>query len=453
LRGLKLLRGRARAENSDMKRWTVVLAGFLVVLGPGAIYSFSLLSQPLAAAFGWVPSDVTWAFALANFFFAVGALAGGVISDRFGVRLVAAAGVVMWAAGYALCGTLTWSHSIFMLYLFYGVIAGFGCGVAYIAALAAAIRWFSGARGLGGGFVMMGFGLGSFVYSAAVRHWPPFASITSAAQSYGAGLTAANAAHVPFDPAPFLMPQAAVAQLMSLFLFSGAAFAVVCGFVTLLLAVPPAEEAGTAPRGRQFTLAQMLGDARFYIIWAMLFLNIFGGVTMISNIVPIMHELTAMPIADAAGVYGFLAILNGLGRLFWGALSDRIGRRWTFATLFGGQALAFFALDADHDAIVVVVAIALLLFCYGGGFGTMPAYNADFYGTKHFGANYGAQMSAFGLAAVFGTYFISTMRELSGSFAGLMQPISIVLLIAIFFPLITESPNRAGATSEPSPAM
>jgi Gpi18-like mannosyltransferase len=82
----------------------------------------------------------------------------------------------------------------------------------------------------------------------------------------------------------------------------------------------------------------------------------------------------------------------------------------------------------------------------------MPAYNADFYGTKHFGANYGAQISAFGLAAVLGTYFISTMRELSGSFAGLMQPISIVLLIAIFFPLIMESPKRAGSTGEPSPA-
>jgi MFS family permease len=436
-----------------MKRWIVVLAGFFVVLGPGAIYSFSLLSQPLAAAFGWLPADVTWAFALANFSLAIGALAGGAISDRFGVRLVAAAGVFMWSLGYALCGTLVHSHSIFMLYLFYGVIAGFGCGLAYIAALAAAIRWFPDARGLGGGFVMMGFGLGSFVYSGAVRQWGPFGSITSAGQNYAAGLTAAAAAHVPFDAAQYLMPKPALDQLMSLFTISGVAFAVVCGLVTLLLALPPAGDPAFEPRGRQFTLPQMLGDARFYIIWAMLFLNIFGGVTVISNVVPIMHELTAVPVADAAGMYGLLAILNGLGRLFWGALSDRIGRRWTFAVLFGGQALAFFALDADHDTIVVVGAIAVLLFCYGGGFGTMPAYNADFYGTKHFGANYGAQISAWGLAAVLGTYFISTMRELSGSFAGLMQPISIVLLIAIFFPLITESPKRAGSTNEASPAM
>jgi MFS family permease len=187
-------------------------------------------------------------------------------------------------------------------------------------------------------------------------------------------------------------------------------------------------------------------------VWAILFLNVFGGVTMISNIVPIMHELTGMPLADVAGLYGLLAILNGLGRFAWGTLSDRIGRRLTFALLFGGQALAFFVLDSDRDPIVVTAAIALLLFCYGGGFGAMPAFNADFFGTKHFGSNYGAHLSAFGLAAVFGTYFISTMRELSGSFVGLMQPISIVLLIAIFFPLITEN-AKPGVEAEPSPAL
>jgi MFS family permease len=435
-----------------MKRWIVAIAGFLVVLGPGAIYSFSLLSQPLAAAFGWAPTDVTWAFALANFFLAVGALVGGAIADRFGVRLVAAVGVALWAAGYALCGTLVQSHSIFMLYLFYGVIAGLGCGMAYIAALSAAIRWFPASRGLGGGFVMMGFGLGSFVYSNVVRQWPPFATITSAAQTYVGGLAAATAAHVPFNAGQYLMPQATVGSLMTVFLYSGIAFAAISGLVTLLLAVPPADDSAFEPKGRQYTLPQMLGDARFYIIWAMLFLNIFGGVTMISNIVPIMHELSGMPIADAAGMYGFLAILNGLGRLFWGSLSDRIGRRITFALLFGGQALAFFVLDSDREPIVVAAAIAVLLFCYGGGFGTMPAFNADFYGTKHFGSNYGAQISAWGLAAVFGTYFISTMRELSGSFAGLMQPISIVLLIAIFFPLITEN-TKSGGKPEPSPAL
>jgi MFS family permease len=435
-----------------MKRWIVALAGFFVVLGPGAIYSFSLLSQPLAAAFGWAPTDVTWAFALANFFLAVGALIGGAIADRVGVRLVAAAGVFLWALGYALCGTLTQSHSIFMLYLFYGVIAGLGCGMAYIAALSAAIRWFPAARGLGGGFVMMGFGLGSFVYSNVVRQWSPFASITASAQAYVAALGSATAARVPFNAAANLMPADSVHALMSVFVVSGIVFAVVCGLVTVLLALPPADDPAYAPEGRQFTLRQILGDARFYIVWAMLFLNIFGGVTMISNIVPIMHELTGMPIADAAGLYGMLAIVNGLGRLFWGSLSDRIGRRLTFAMLFGGQALAFFVLDSDREPVVVACAIATLLFCYGGGFGTMPAFNADFFGTKNFGANYGAQISAWGLAAVFGTYFISTMRELSGSFAGLMQPISIVLLIAIFFPLITEDPKR-GAPGEASPAL
>jgi MFS family permease len=435
-----------------MKRWIVALAGFVVVLGPGAIYSFSLLSQPLASAFGWVPNEVTWAFALANFFLAVGGFVGGTLSDRFGARFVGLAGVLLWATGYALCSTLAQSHSIFMLYLFYGVMGGFGCGMAYISALNAVIRWFPAARGFGGGFVMMGFGLGSFVYSQLVKHWAPFGSITSAAQGYMTSLAQATASHVPFDPSAVMMPAASVDQLMSLFRISGIGFAVVSGIVALVLAFPPVEEVKYVPEGRQYTLRQMLGDARFYIIWAVLFLNVFGGVTMISNIVPIMNELTGMTMGDAAGLYGFLAILNGVGRLAWGSISDRIGRRATFALLFGAQALAFFVLDSDRDPAVIAGALAVLLFCYGGGFGTMPAFNADFFGTKHFGANYGANLSAYGFAAVFGTYFISTIRELSGSFNGLMQPISIVLLIAIFFPLITESPKRRAAPAEPSPA-
>jgi OFA family oxalate/formate antiporter-like MFS transporter len=257
---------------------------------------------------------------------------------------------------------------------------------------------------------------------------------------------------VAFDPSAVLMSKATVDQLMWLFIASGIVFAVVSSFVALLLQFPPAADERYEPQGRQFTLPQMLADARFYIIWAVLFLNIFGGVTVISNIVPIMHELTGMATADAAGIFGLLAFLNGVGRLVWGSISDRIGRRAAFALIFGGQALAFFVLDSNRDPSVVIVAISVLLFCYGGGFGTMPAFNADLFGTKHFGANYGAQISAWGLAAVFGTYFLSTMRELSGSFAGLMQPVSIVLLIAIFFPLITEAPKRRRGAAEVSPA-
>ncbi|GAC1543647.1 MAG: hypothetical protein NVS3B16_10330 [Vulcanimicrobiaceae bacterium] len=419
-----------------MKRWTIAIGGLICVLGPGVLYSFSLLSSALSAAFGWTPGDVTWGFALANLFLALGGLAGGIAVDRVQPRITAVIGIALWAGGYALCGTLAQTHAIQLFYLYYGVIGGFGCGVAYISALATIVRWFPDRRGFGGGLVIMGFGLGSFVYGAIVKPTSAYADISNATAAYATAQAHAAATHVPFAAGTFALGAANLAHLMSIFTYSGIAFAVIGIAAAIVLQNPPAVATYVEP---QYTLRQTLGDARFYVLWAMLFVNIFGGVTIISNMVPLVHELTGMQAAAAAGAYGLLAVFNGVGRFAWGWLSDRIGRRIVFALLFGGQALAFFTLDATHEPVVVFIAIAALLLCYGGGFGVMPALNADSFGMKHFGANYGAQLSAWGLAAVFGTYFISTMKTLSGSFSGLMQPVSIILLVAMFFPLIVET--------------
>ncbi|GAC1397519.1 MAG: OFA family MFS transporter [Vulcanimicrobiaceae bacterium] len=437
-----------------MKRWMAAFAGLLCVLGPGALYSFSLTSAPLVAAFGWAPASVTWAFAIANVFLAMGGLVGGLIGDRFGSRPVALAGIVLWSAGYAACSTLGSLHSIVAFYIFYGVIAGFGCGMTYISVLSAILKWYPNARGFGGGLVIMGFGLGSFVYNFIVKPLPQFAAFTSDAQKYSAAQATALADHVPFDVAKYAMDPANVSALMGLFLYSGIAFAVLGIAAALFVAAPTAAameatEGATALTPR-YKLGEMLSDARFYVLWAMLFLNVFGGVTVLSNMVPIMHELmghqhdmTGAMSPDPSYIFAFLALFNGFGRLLWGYVSDRISRRVTFAIVLGGQSIAFFILDSStHDMLFVSIGVALLLLCYGGGFGIMPAFNADFFGTKHFGANYGAQLSAWGLAAVAGVYFTGVMKALSGSFIGLMQPVSIMLLVAMVLPLIIEAPKK-----------
>jgi MFS family permease len=381
---------------------------------------------------------------MANFFLAFGGLVGGVIADRRGPRLVSMIGIACWSLGFAGCGLLTQSRNIEVFYLCYGVIAGFGAGMTYIAVLSAVIRWFPQARGFGGGLLIMGFGLGSFGYNAIVKAWAPFAGLNAATQSYTAAVTAALSAHLRFDPTPYMLPQILVDELMSIFLVSGAAFAVLGLAASFFVAAPPNDDPEYAAQyqAEQFTLPRMLGDARFYILWATLFLSVFGGVTMISNMVPLMRELTGMSTTDAAGLYGVLALCNGLGRFLWGAVSDRIGRRATFVILFGGQALAFVSLGNNHEVIIVGISIAVLLLCYGGGFGVMPAFNADFFGTKNFGANYGMQLSAWGLAGVAGTGIGSWLKDLTGSFAGMTQPIAVILLVAIFFPLILGEAQR-----------
>jgi len=431
------------------RRLVVAVAGCLLVVGPGAVYAFTVLQGPLNAAFGWTPAQTQWAFALYNLFIAVGAIIGGWMSDRWGPRVTAWVGTVVFAAGYVLCGTLASlppsAPGLLFLEFYFGVLGGTGSGMTYIAALNSILRWSKSKRGLASGFVIMGFGLGSFVFGQLVKLWPPFKSIATSATDYSTALTAATVAGRQFNAVNHLLGPVDQHNLMTIFLASGVIFFVVSSIAAFFIGFPPVEVSSATDA--DLNTGEMLADARFYVIWAMLFLSVFGGVMVISAASSIISEITGVTLPAAAQLYTTVAVCNGLGRFAFGALSDVIGRRLTFVAIFALQAASFMLLDAAHDPAVVTVAIAMMLLAYGGGFGTMPSTSADFFGTKYFGLNYGATITAWGLAAVAGTYSITVMKTFSGSYTGMMQPIAILGLVALFFPMIIETP-RPGAKSK-----
>jgi len=435
-----------------MKRWIVALSGIMVVMGPGAIYSYSLFTQPLIASFGWSATTTTWAFALANFFLALGAVIGGFWVDRKGPRGAALAGAALWGAGNILTGTTVMGNGVEALYLCYGIIGGLGCGMAYIAAVSTVLRWFPAARGFGGGLVLAGFGLGAFVYNMLIRSWASYPAIAAQSQAYAVQRAQALSDRVPFVHANYALSSDLVSGLMNVFVTSGVVFLVVGAIFALLLEAPPANDPAYAPVGHQAGTVEMLMTPQFYLLWTMLFINVTAGIIIISNAVPIMSELTSESVGVVTGWYIFLSLFNGLGRIFWGALSDHIGRRLTFAVIFGVQVVVFFALGALHDLVTVSVSFALVLFCYGGGFGSMPAFSSDYFGTKNFGLNYGVTLTAWGLAGLFGPSFVSTIKDLTGSYGAALQPIGIMLLVAIVFPLISEQVTvRAPQTAAQPP--
>jgi MFS family permease len=172
----------------------------------------------------------------------------------------------------------------------------------------------------------------------------------------------------------------------------------------------------------------------------MLFLNVSAGILFISNAVPIMRELTGASAATAVGVYGLVALANGAGRFAWGAVSDRIGRRPAWALIYGLQ-VAVFALVAGVHALPVVAALfALVLLCYGGGFGTMPSMVADWFGTRHLGVNYGWILSAWGAAGVAGPLFVAWVKDATGSYLGALPVMAGVLAAAVLLPLAVRPP-------------
>jgi MFS family permease len=423
-------------------RWAVAVAGTVAMICLGTVYSWSLFTQPLIAAFGWSNTTTTWAFALAIFFLGVGAIIGGRWQDRRGPRPVAITGVVLWGVSNILAGLGVRALGAPWMYLTYGIAGGIGLGLGYVTPVAAVTKWFPEKRGFGTGMVVMGFGLGAFIYNNVLKVIPAFRAVATEAGKVLAARAGGNTAAV--------LSPGSVGTLTSVFIWSGVVFVVLGGLCASLVrnpAAPATTPAAASSAARAATVedyppAQAMRTPQFWSLWAMLFLNVTAGILFISNAVPIMRELTGATPATALAIYGFIALFNGLGRFFWGAVSDRIGRNWAYLLIYGTQVVIFFIVGGIHSLPVVTVLFAIVLLDYGGGFGTMPSFTADYFGTKYMGVNYGWILLAWGVGGIVGPIFVAVVKDRTGSFTGALPIIAIMLLVSMILPIVTHKPTE-----------
>jgi MFS family permease len=438
---------------SSPNRWLIAGAGTLVMLCLGTVYSWSLFTQPLVFGLRLSTVSAGWPFAIAIFSLGLGAVVGGRWQDRVGPRTVTLVGILLWGLGNLLAGLGSATFGLPWLIATYGIVAGFGNGMAYITPVATVTKWFPDKRGLASGIVVMGFGLGAFAYNFIVKSLPAYALAAKHASLYADAKAAAAKAGTAFDPTQFPVLASDLSGIFSILLVSGIVFAIVGGLCATQLVNPPAGyQAGgarAAALSHEGSLApsQVLATPQFYLLWTMLFLNVTAGILIVSSAVPIIRELTGADAKLAATLYAFVAIFNGLGRFFWGAVSDRIGRNAAFTAIFGVQAVVFFLLGGLHSFPLVMGAFAIVLLCYGGGFGTMPSFNADYFGTKYLGINYGMILTAWGTAGLLGPFIGSYFKDATGSYSGALVPVAAMLLIATAIPFITHKPApKAGGT-------
>jgi OFA family oxalate/formate antiporter-like MFS transporter len=147
-----------------------------------------------------------------------------------------------------------------------------------------------------------------------------------------------------------------------------------------------------------------------------LFLNTSAGISIISQESPMFQEIAKVSAVVAAGMVGVASIGNAVGRVFWAWISDAITRRWTFVTMFLLQVGLFWIFPGTSSAAILTVLAFIILMCYGGGFGTMPAFAADYFGSKNVGPIYGLMLTAWGFASAFGPLLIAHLRQSSGSY-------------------------------------
>jgi OFA family oxalate/formate antiporter-like MFS transporter len=395
-----------------MNRWLIAAAGVLMQVAFGAVYAWSVFRIPLSQARGWTIAEVTVAFEVAIFVLGLAAFAGGLWMKRSGPRPVALAAAVLYGLGTMLAGR---SHDLTALYLTYGAIGGAGLGLGYIVPIATLVRWFPDKRGMITGLAVAGFGAGALVTAPVAN---------SLIASVGVGRT---------------------------FEVLGMAYLLIVFACALAMRNPPA---GYAPEGyraaaaqpgrssRDFTLRQALATWQWYALWLTLFLNTTAGIAIISQASPMAQEISGVSAATAAGMVGLISIANGSGRFLWAWFSDAVGRRTVFLTMFLLQSAAFLALAQVHQFALLSLLAFLILLCYGGGFGTMPAFATDYFGAGQIGSIYGMMLTAWGCAAVFGPSLVAGIRQATGHYQGAMRWLALATLVSAVVPLVLRPPRE-----------
>ena len=408
------------SSSTSSNRWGIALAGVIMQIALGAVYAWSVFRIPLTKAFGWTISQVTFTFTLAILMLGFAAFVGGLWMRKSGPRRVAIAAGIFYGGGVFLA-SLSAGH-LYWLYFSYGFLGGIGLGLGYIVPVATLVKWFPDKRGMITGIAVAGFGAGALI------------------------------------TAPIASRLIVNVGVLKTFAVLGIAYLIAVVVPALFMKDPPAgyrpegwqpSEAQKRERaGTDYTLSQALGRWQWYALWAMLFLNTSAGISIISQAAPMAQEITRVSAAVAAGMVGIISIANGAGRFLWAWFSDLVGRRAVFLTMFLLQAALFwFITDVSSFSAFTALAFIILL-CYGGGFGTMPAFAADYFGPANVGSIYGLMLTAWGFAGVLGPTLIARIRQSSGHYAQALHVISIIALVSAILPLITRPPRAERAEAE-----
>lgn len=379
-------------ENLEGKRWFLAFAGIVIMLILGTVYAWSVFVKPIAAAQGWEVKVVSRVFMLIIGVIGISAAFGGMLVDKKGPKFVATLGTALYGVGVLLGGLALHSGNFMFLLFGYGVVSGIGNGLAYVVPIATLIRWFPDKRGLITGLAVMGFGFGAFFIGML---------------------------------APGLVNKMGVANA---FLVLGAVYFLFSVLASLTLKNPPA---GWLPKGFKpaasavsaadsFNWSEASKTRQWYMLWGMLFLNVTAGMGLLSKLSPMAQDVikVAQNIDDPAklavlggGVLATASIFNGLGRLFWAAISDIIGRKGVYMVMFLTQALLYIFLPQITSVLLFTIIACYLLACLGGGFAVMPAFAADSFGPANIGKIYGFLLTAWGAAGVVGGFVFAEFNK------------------------------------------
>jgi len=371
-----------------VNRWLIPVGAVAVHICIGSVYAWSTFNRPFQAllpnAPGWFsPPYTTYSTALV--LLGLSAAFGGPWVERRGPRAAATAAALLFSCGLLIGGIGLALRQSILVFLGMGVIGGMGCGLGYIAPVSTLVKWFPDRRGMATGMAIMGFGGGAALASPLNVRFMASLGVPTA-----------------------VMTLAAI-------------YFVVMMIGARILRRPPE---GWQPDGwnppekishqKSFTRNAALRTPQFYLLWAMLFINVTAGIGILAQASPIVQDLFQQTPAQAANFVLLLSIFNLIGRFFWASSSDYIGRRNTYSIFFAVQVGLFLLIPGIAGRggwILFQTSLFIVVSMYGGGFATIPAFLADIFGADNVGAIHGVVLTAWSAAAIAGPVIVTELSN------------------------------------------
>ncbi|MFZ8167613.1 OFA family MFS transporter [Alteromonas macleodii] len=462
---LAFLRKENIVAPDGYNRWRVPPASIAIHLCIGSVYAWSVFNTPLTRDLGvvassandWSLSSVVWIFSVAIVCLGLAAAFAGKWLEKVGPRFVGVVAAFLWGGGFIIGSIGISTHQLWLLYLGYGVLGGFGLGLGYVSPVSTLIRWFPDRRGMATGLAIMGFGGGAMIGAPLIsalletfQKAPEYlgaenmvALVTEEGRRFAetaAGkvevvIASANQAASFGGEAGVYVVGTGETGAASTFLTLGIAYFIVMMFASFQYRVP---KEGWKPEGWQpkpeasskgmvsknhVHIDQALKTPQFWLLWIVLCFNVTAGIGVIGVAKTMINEIfgnLAIVTAGFAGTYVLMiSVFNMVGRFFWASTSDYIGRKNTYHCFFVIGTLLYLSIPfwagmGNTTALIGFYIATMIIFTmYGGGFATIPAYLADLFGTLHVGGIHGRLLTAWSTAGVLGPFAITYLRNMS----------------------------------------
>jgi OFA family oxalate/formate antiporter-like MFS transporter len=402
------------SETKVMNRWLVVVGAVLIQLCLGAIYAWSVFTKKITlplnegGEYGFTATQAAWVFSVGLAAFAVVMVYAGSMLAKLGPRCLAMLGGVVLGLGYILGGFFGGSFVGQLVCI--GLIGGAGIGLGYVVPIKVGIAWFPDKKGIVSGLAVAGFGFGATIWVKLAGSW--FGGLLNTTQVFG------------------------LPSVQSVFVIYGIAFAVLVLIGSIWMVNPPEgyKPAGWTPpettgktvaKGHvDLTRGEMLKTPQFYSLFLMFTGSALAGLMVIYCIrlfgIDALQASGVAADATAAGVVAgtamaWYAILNGLGRIVWGTVSDKVGTKvslFLMCLIQGIIMLSFYKLGVTE--LGLILGACLIGFNFGGNFALFPVATADFFGNKNVGSNYPLVFLAYGVAGIAGPQVAGYFKDAAG---------------------------------------